>query len=126
ARVDDLSRLVPGAAGEFQADAWLRWRDKRLSGELSGAGSRLAAAGLRVATARVKAQLGGEPGYPVHLDASLTGVAVGQLAADAAQLTLDGNAARHTLQARLTSAGGEALATLNGGLNNGVWRGELT
>src|SRR6185369_9476370 len=54
------------------------------------------------------------------------GVAVGQLAADAAQLTLDGNAARHTLQARLTSAGGEALATLNGGLNNGVWRGELT
>jgi len=126
ARVDDLSRLVPGAAGRLQADAWVRWRDRRLSGGASGQGQKLAMAGVRVAAAQLNAQLGEGKDYPVHLAAALTGLSLGRVQADAATLALTGSAARHTLEAKLNSPEGEAQATLSGGYGGGVWRGELT
>ena len=125
ARVDDLSRLVPGAAGTLQANAWVRWREGRLSGGASGTGSNLAADGVRVAAARLSAALGEGKGYPVHLEASLSRLGIGRLQADSALLKLDGSAARHTLSARLSAPGGEAQALLSGGYADGVWRGEL-
>ena len=125
ARVDDLSRLVPGAAGALTADAWVRWRGGRLAGSASGEGVRLAVAGVRVAAARLKASLGEGEGYPVHLEASLNRLSVGSLQADSALVRLDGNAARHTLDAQLSSPRAEAQFSLAGGYSGGVWRGEL-
>ena len=125
AKVGDLSRLVPGAAGEVQADGWVRWLDGRLSGAAVGEGRNLAASGVRVTAAKLSARLEDGTGYPVHLDASLSGLSLGRFQADAALLTLDGTASRHTLNAKLNSSCGEALATLTGGYGNGTWRGEL-
>jgi len=56
ARVSDLSRLLPGGAGELEAAAWLRWRDGLLSGAARGTGSRLAVGRVEVAEARLVLQ----------------------------------------------------------------------
>jgi translocation and assembly module TamB len=126
ARVDDLSRLVPGAAGTLQADAWVRWRKGRLAGGATGQGQKLVVAGVRAAGARLNARLSDEKGYPVHLEAALNGLGAGRMQADSALLKLDGNAARHSLSARLSAPHGEAQALLTGGYANGVWRGEIS
>jgi translocation and assembly module TamB len=126
ARVTDLSRLVSGAAGTLKADAWVRWRNGRLAGSLTGQGKKLAMDGVRVAAARLSAALGEGAGYPVHLEASLNRLAIGSLQADTALLKLDGSAARHTLEAQLNSPRAQAQLALAGGYQKGVWRGELT
>jgi len=125
ARVQDLSRLIPGAAGALQADAWVRWRGGRLAGSASGQGQKLAAGGVRVAAARLSARLGDQTGYPVQLEASLSRIAAGRLQADSGELKLDGNLSHHTLDAQLNSPRGSAQATLTGGYGGGVWRGQL-
>lgn len=126
ARVQDLSRLLPGAAGSLDAAAWLRWRDHRLAGSATGQGADIAMNGIRAAHARLDARLGEGAGYPVHLDAALTGLRVGGFQADSARLILGGSAARHTLSAELGSPEGAAQLFLAGGYANGVWRGELS
>jgi translocation and assembly module TamB len=127
AKVSDLSRLLPGGAGQLQADGWLRWRDKVVSGALSGQGSNLAYAGVRAAALQLKASLGEkEQGYPLQLQASAGKLQLGRAQVESALLTLQGTAARHTLQADLSSAGSEAHARLGGGYAKGVWSGELT
>jgi translocation and assembly module TamB len=126
ARVDDLSRLVPGTAGTLQADAWLRWRGGRLAGGATGQGGGLAASGVQVGSARLSAQLSDAPGYPLRLEASLGRLAMGRLKAESALLKLEGSVARHTLSARLNAPRGEAQALLSGGYADGVWRGEVS
>ena len=126
ARVSDLSGLLPGAAGRLQAGGWVRWRDGLLSGALSGEGSDLAAAGVSAKAVRLDARLAEGKDYPVHLDASLSRLLVGRVQVQAALLTLQGTAARHTLKADLTSPGTEAHLALAGGYHGGVWSGELT
>ena len=126
ARVGDLSRLVPEAAGALQADAWVRWRGGRLAGSASARGERLAANGVRVAAAQLSARLGEGAGYPVHLEASLSRLAVGSLQVETAQLRLEGSAARHTLEVQFNSPRAQAQLALAGGYQGGVWRGELT
>ena len=125
ARVDDLSRLVPGAAGALQAGAWVRWRDGRLAGSASGQGERLLVGGVRAAGARLSAELSDAQGYPMRLEASLSRIGVGRLQADSANLKLDGSVAHHTLNAQLNSPRGEVQATLVGGYAGGVWNGQV-
>jgi len=66
ARISDFSRLVPGSTGTLRADGWLRWRDKQLSGAVTGTGSGLAYAGTRIQAATLTARLGQGTGYPLH------------------------------------------------------------
>lgn len=126
ARVSDLSRLVPGTAGALSADAWVRWRNKRLSGSASGQGSDLVLNGFRVAEARLNARLDDAPGYPVHLEASLARVAAGSLQVATAQLALDGTLAQHLLSAQLAGPQAAARLALSGGYTAGLWSGQIT
>ncbi|HBG08187.1 MAG: hypothetical protein A2075_18325 [Geobacteraceae bacterium GWC2_58_44] len=147
ARVSDLSGLVPGAAGQLQADGWVRWRDGLFSGAASGQGANLAAAGVSAAALRLDARLGEGKSPPVYLDASLNRLRVGRFQADSALLTLQGTPASHTLTAKLSSSSfaeapadssafaeasasaktlAELRVALSGGYRDGVWRGELT
>jgi translocation and assembly module TamB len=126
ARVSDLSRLVPGSAGQVNADGWVRYRDGLFAGAAKGEGSNIAAAGAKIASAKLDAALGAGPAYPVHLNAALSSLQVGQLQVATALLTLDGTAARHTLDAQVAAAQAQAHLTLRGGLERKTWRGELT
>lgn len=105
AKVTDLSGLVPGAAGQLQADGWLRWRDGLLSAAANGQGRNLAVDGMSAAALRFDARLGEGKGYPVYLDASIKRLRTGRFQAEDALLTLQGTVASHTLTAQLSSPG---------------------
>jgi translocation and assembly module TamB len=126
ARISDLSRLVPGTAGELQATGWLRRRDGRLGGALTGQGRRLAYGGVSAASARVDARLEEAPAYPLHLALDLTGVEYGHLRSDSVTLRGDGTLADHTLQAGLRANGNEAHLGLAGRYAQGAWQGTVT
>lgn len=49
-RIDDASKLLPGAAGRFFASGWARWRDNEPAGSVSAQGKGLAYGGTRAAS----------------------------------------------------------------------------
>jgi autotransporter translocation and assembly factor TamB len=125
AKVSDLSRLVPNAAGELEANAWVRWRDNLLSGAANARGRGIAVGSLRTAALQLQGSLGEGKEHPVRLQGALQQVRAGRLRVDSATLALDGSAARHTLNAELASGGSAAALTLAGGYQAGVWGGAI-
>ena len=124
-QIGDLSRLVPETAGELRADGWVRWRDGRLDGALTGRGGKFVAGGLKIAAANLTAQLGEGKGYPLRVAAKLHKAAYGRFQADEATIEVDGTAQRHTVHGVLSSAAAGAEITLSGGYNRGSWQGEI-
>ncbi|KAA0890369.1 translocation/assembly module TamB domain-containing protein [Oryzomonas rubra] len=126
ARITDLSRLVPGAAGTLQADGWVRWRERHLSGAVAGTGSKLVWHGARAAAATLIARLEEGAGYPLHASVSLRDAVYDGYALGAVTLNADGTLPHHAVSATLHSAGSEARLNLAAGYNSGVWMGEIT
>jgi translocation and assembly module TamB len=126
ARITDFSRLVPGSAGTLQAEGWLRWRDRHLSGAVAGTGSKLAYVGTRIAAANLAARLDQGTGYPLHVTASLRDVVYDHYTLNAVTIAADGTLPRHTINASLRSAESVAQLTLSAGYNAGVWKGDIT
>jgi translocation and assembly module TamB len=125
ATVSDLSLLIPGSAGTLRTDGWMRWRDKQLSGAVTGSGSGLAYAGTRIAAANLTARLEQGPGYPLHVAATLKDLIYDAYRLDAVTLAADGTLQRHTLSATVQSGKSDARLTLNAGYNDGIWKGEI-
>ncbi|BCS54831.1 hypothetical protein GSbR_29610 [Geobacter sp. SVR] len=126
ARISDLSRLLPGTAGELQATGWLRRRQGQLAGALTARGRGLAGGGAGASSAAVEASIAEGAGHPLHLALNLAGVAYGSLRSDAVVLEGDGTLARHTLRATLRANGDEAHLGLSGGYAEGAWQGAIT
>lgn len=125
AQIGDLGRLIPRTAGELRADGWVRWRDGRLDGAVTGRGGNLAAGGLRIAAANLTARLGEEKGYPLHVAAKLHKASYDLFQVDSVTVEADGTALRHTVHAALISAGAEARIDLTGAYDRGSWQGEI-
>jgi translocation and assembly module TamB len=125
-KISDFSRLVPGSSGTLQADGWVRWSDRQLSGAVAGTGSKLAYAGMRIAAANLHARLGQGTGYPLHVEASLRDVMYDGYLLNAVTLAADGTLPRHTMNVALRSAGSEARLSLAAGYNAGIWKGNVT
>lgn len=126
ARITDFSRLVPGAAGTLQADGWVRWRDRLLSGSVAATGSTLSYNGTRIAAANLTARLNQDTGSPLHIAASLRDVIYEGYTLNAVTVAADGTLSRHSVSAALHSAGAEARLTLAAGYNAGIWKGKIT
>lgn len=126
ARISDFSGLVPGAAGTLNSSGWLTWRAGQLSGSLSGSGSRLAYGGTRAAAADLTARLQPGPDHPFQVIASLRDVTHQNYKLDKLSLEADGTLKRHTLSARLHSAGTQAQVSLAAGYGPSGWRGQIT
>ncbi len=126
ARISELSRLIPGTEGRFGADGWLALNGGRVSGAISGTGSGLAWAGMRVAAARLNARLGRGAGYPLHLEAELKELSRDTIRLNSVTLRGDGTLSRHDLNATLRSGGAEARLTLAAGYGDAGWRGTIS
>lgn len=126
AQVGDLSMLLPGSAGKFQGEGWVRWRDRHLSGAVTGTGSGLAYGGTHIGTADLTARLDHGPGYPMHLTASLRDAVYNGHTLDAVTVAADGTLLRHTVNASLRSAGATAEMTVTAGYGAGRWSGNVT
>ena len=117
--------MIPRASGELAADGWVRWRDGRLDGSVTGRGAKLAAGGVRIASANLNARLGEGKGLPLHVAGVLRDVAYDRLRADSITLSADGTALKHTVDAALRAPGVEARVALAGAYDRGAWRGEI-
>lgn len=126
AQISDLSRLVPGATGKIRGNGWVRWRDRQLSGTVSGSWSALAYGGARVAAADLTARLLQGTASPLHLSASLRDVTYNGYNMDAVTLAADGTLLHHTLNASLRSAEAGAKMTMSAGYSSGLWAGKIT
>ncbi|MBW4056801.1 MAG: translocation/assembly module TamB [Proteobacteria bacterium] len=126
AQITDFSRLVPGAAGTLQADGWVRWRDRHLSGSVAAIGNKLSYDGTQIAAANLTARLDQDTGSPLHVAASLQNVIYEGYTLNAVTVAADGTLPRHTLNASLRSADAKAQLTLAAGYNAGIWEGKIT
>ncbi|OPY90722.1 MAG: Translocation and assembly module TamB [Syntrophus sp. PtaU1.Bin208] len=125
AKIDDLSRLVPGASGTLIADGWVRRDDSRLSGAVNGQGRALAMDGTRIGSADLNVRLGPKPDDPLHVSATLRTVAYKRFRAKIISLEASGTDKQHTIHAMLRNPGAEVLLQLSGGYSDGWWRGNL-
>jgi translocation and assembly module TamB len=126
ANIRDLSGLIPKTSGRVALKGWGRYGAGIASGELSGHGHELAAEGVQVESATLKASLAGAPERSLSAAAELKGVKYHGVAAKHASLTADGSLGRHRLALVLRSAGAEITGKLTGGYGEGSWQGELT
>lgn len=125
AEVDDLAGLVPGLGGAVQGQGWVRWRDERLAGRVTGSGRGLQRQQLRLERLRFSAALAAD--RSLSLDARLTGLDHDSLRIPALALQADGRPERHDLSLSLTlpRQGRLALAA-TGGYAASRWQGRLT
>jgi len=124
--ITDFSRLVPGAAGVLRAEGWVRRRDGRLNGAVTGRGSELAWHGVRAAAATLAARLDEGAGSPLHAAVSLRDTAYDGHALGSGTLAVDGTLPRHRVSATLYSGDSETRLDLAAGYYAGVWKGEIT
>ena len=126
ARITDVSRLVPHASGNIRADGWLRWRDRQLSGAVTGTGKKLAFAGTSVATVNLDARLFEGAAYPFEGSATLLELTHEQYGVQAVKLSAQGTLQQHTIDATLNSGRASARLTVAAGYEAGAWSGELS
>lgn len=124
-RISDLSRLVPGTAGDISAFGWMRWRNGGAVGSISLHGTGLAAQGMRAAALDLTAQLDEGKGYPLHVKANLKKGSSNRIHVDSATLEVDGTLLRHTLSANFFANGAEVRLSLSGGYDKGLWHGDI-
>jgi autotransporter translocation and assembly factor TamB len=125
AHISDFSRLLPGSAGMLKGEGWILWRNRQLSGEVTGRGSRLAYAGAKISDINLTARLEQGTGYPVHATASLKDVIYDGYTLNTVTVAADGTLKRHSVSANMSSGSSEVRVSLNGGYNDGVWKGEI-
>lgn len=125
AQINDLSRLVPGAAGAATGHGWLRRQGDRLSGSGAGSGTGLAWGGATIAGANLTARLEQGQDNPLHVAATLHDVAYDRYRINAVTVAADGNMARHNVKISLRSAAAAAELTLSAGYQAAVWQGTL-
>ncbi len=125
ARVDDLSRLVPGTHGEVRAEGWLAWRGQRPSGAVTVHGSVLAMDDARMAGADLTARLEEGRDYSLLVSGELRQVAWGRFQADRLSLQGDGIAVNHRISVMVSTNGNTARLALSGGYAQGVWSGKV-
>jgi translocation and assembly module TamB len=125
ARVSDLTRLIPGMAGQARAEGWVRWHKKLTGGYLSATGRDLATAGVKIGTANVAARLDEGPERQITARATLGKLLYRRFRADSATLAFAGTLAHHTIAADLQTAGAQLRLGLAGAWHEGNWQGEI-
>ncbi len=126
ARITDVSRLVPHTSGSIRAGGWVRWRDRHLSGAVTGTGKKLAFAGTRVATANLDARLYEGAAYPFKVSATLLEPSYEDYGVHEIKLSAQGTLQQHTIDATLNSGRASARLTVAAGYNAVAWSGELS
>ena len=90
AQINELSRLVPGAAGAVRGNGWLRWQRDQLSGAAAVSATRLAWGGAAVAGADLTARFEQGLDKPLHFAATLHDVVYDQYRVNAVTVEADG------------------------------------
>ncbi len=128
ANVADLSGLIPGSKGRGTASGWARFKDNRLSGELTGQGNDLTIQEISArafrATVRVT-EFSPKTKPDVYLDLRAETVQARSVPIESAALIATGNQSAHHASLTVLLAQGEVHAEGNGSYDGGVWKGTI-
>jgi translocation and assembly module TamB len=124
--VTDLSGLVPATKGTLAAAGWVRRRDGRFAGSVTGSGGTLAAGNVRMQTIAFTAALGEGKPPALGIDAQAQGLAYKNVVADRARVSVKGSTEAHTITTEMSAGKASAYASLAGGLKEKEWRGTIT
>ncbi|MFO7570016.1 MAG: translocation/assembly module TamB domain-containing protein [Smithellaceae bacterium] len=125
ARIEDLSRLIPKTAGSLSAQGWARWREGKPGGVIAVQARNLAAYGLEISTADIKAALEDQGTTPLSLRATLNNLRFRGFTADALTLKGTGSRGAHTLSATLRRNRHETHLALSGVYSDVGWQGKI-
>ena len=125
ARIDDLEKLVPGAAGKLNLKGQVRYHEKQLSGAAAGSGRKISFGEVKIEKADLDGYLGSKKDSPLFFNAGLRDIAYKDWHIDSGSLKVDGTVLRHEIAASLKMKKTVLLASLAGGLHDRLWQGTI-
>jgi len=123
--ISDLSSLLHDAGGALSANGWVRWRDRRVAGELAGRGSDIVWTDLKMDRVNIKGSVLADGEERFDLDVDAGGVGFKGMELDSAKLAGNGTQDAHNLSLALRRNAVRMQTSLSGGYSNGVWRGRI-
>lgn len=125
-RIDDASKISPGATGALTAQGWARWRDNEAAGGLTARGSNIAWNTLRVSS--FDAGIDMPDGYEGNISANITASKLfySVLRSDSLALTVKGTMDDHRISFVNIFEKDRIEALAEGAYADGAWEGRLT
>ncbi len=128
ARFTDLSKVMRDVEGQLLATGWLRYRENQLTGTLHGQGNNLSGGEIRAGsfTADLRLKESAADGQPAfEMETRLENLQIGSFPISALSLETSGVLKAHTAKLALYLDGREVHGELEGGYENGLWKGSL-
>ena len=128
ARFTDLSKVMRDVEGQLLATGWLRYRENQLTGALHGQGNNLSGGEIRAGsfTADLRLKESAADGQPAfEMETRLENLQIGSFPISALSLETSGVLKAHTAKLALYLDGREVQGELEGGYENGLWKGSL-
>ena len=125
ARIEDMGRLLSGAAGAFSADGWVRFSDGRLSGSAVGHGKKIHINDVKIGAVDLNGFIGTQEEAPLRIHADLRDVSYKNFPVSFASVKMKGTASQHHIDATLKTKAAEMQLSLSGGLHQRLWRGYI-
>lgn len=124
--ITDLSGLVPDAKGTLAAAGWVRRRDGRFAGSVTGSGGKLAAGAMRTGSIDFAASLGDGKPPALGLDVQAREPAYENMRAERVRVSVKGTIEAQTVVAEMSAGKADVHASLTGALKEREWRGTIT
>jgi autotransporter translocation and assembly factor TamB len=128
ARFTDLSKVMADLQGRLLANGWLRYRENQLTGVFHGKGNDLSTDEFKAGsfTADIRLNEPAADGQPAFdLDARLENLQIGSFPVQALSLETSGVLKTHKARLAANLEEGEIQGELEGGYENGRWKGTL-
>lgn len=126
ARIDDLGKLVPDAAGKFSVDGHIRYFEKRVSGSARGKGQKVSIGEkVRIEKLEFDGYMGSGKNAPLFFHGAAGGIAWEKLRVDSGSVKIDGTLLQHRMALSLKMGETRMLASFAGGLRDALWQGAM-
>ncbi len=124
-RIDDASKLLPGATGNLFANGWARWLNNEPSGTLAARGKNISYGGARASSFNAAIQM--PDGFKGDVSVDVTGrnVSYGIFRADTVGLEVNGKVRDHRIAFSATYDKDRIDALAQGKYADGAWQGTI-
>ena len=124
-RIDDASRLIPGATGNLFANGWARWLNNEAAGALAARGKDISYGSARVSSFNASLQMPGGYKGNVAVDIKGRGVSYGAFRANTVSLEVSGKMADHVISLSAVYNKDRIDALAEGKYADGAWQGKI-
>lgn len=124
-RIDDASKLLPGATGSLFANGWARWLKNEPAGVITARGKNISYDLVKVSSFNAVVQM--PEGYKgtIAIDAAARNASYDTFRTDTVSLKVNGTTGDHTIALALTSNKDRIDALAQGKYADEAWRGTI-